>query len=171
MDEHGPGARDDGGGWALTSPDGRHRYLLGRRWGPGPLVLWVLGNPSSADGRADDPTVRRCAGFTAAHGGGGLLLVNLCAWRARDPRELARVAEPVGPGNADAVARAAAGTRGPVVLGWGARADPAHVATVLALLGDRPLHCLGTTRAGHPRHPLYVAASTVLRPWPGEVSR
>lgn len=29
-----------------------------------------------------------------------------------------------------------------------------------------PLHCLGTTRDGHPRHPLYFRADAQLVPWP-----
>lgn len=151
--------------WAETSRDGRYRYLLGRRWGDGPLMVWVLANPSTADALTDDPTVRRCVGFAGAHGSGGLLLVNLWGWRATDPRSLVRVPDPVGPGNDRAIAGALAASAGPVVLGWGSRADPSRVRAVLALLGERPRHCLGTTRDGHPRHPLYVPGVTRLRPW------
>ncbi len=28
-----------------------------------------------------------------------------------------------------------------------------------------PLYCLGTTKAGHPKHPLYLAADTPLVEW------
>lgn len=152
-------------GWATTSYDGRYRYLLGRSWGHGPRMLWVLANPSTADALDDDPTVRRCVGFATRHGYGGLLVVNLWAWRATDPRELARVADPVGRENDAFIAHATRASSGPVVLGWGARGERSRVDAVLALLGDRPVRCLGVTRSGHPRHPLYVSRTTRLRPW------
>lgn len=152
-----------------TTPDGdvegRYRYLLERRWGAGPTVLWVLANPSSADEERDDPTVRRCVSFARSAGSGGLLLVNLRAWRATDPRRLAEAPEPVGPDNDAAIRTALAATTGAVVVAWGVQRDAARVRTVFDLLGDRPTVCLGVTRGGHPRHPLYVPGSTRLRPW------
>ena len=154
-------------GWQRCSPDGRYRYLLGRRWAPGPLVLWVLANPSTADALADDPTLRRCVGFSAAHGYAGLLVVNLWAWRATHPRELQHVTDPVGPENDAWTAEAVAASDGPVVLGWGGQAEPGRTRTVLGLLAARPLRCLGVTSAGQPRHPLYVPSLRQLRPWAG----
>jgi hypothetical protein len=154
---------------AATAPSGdldaRYRYVLERRWGAGPAVLWVLANPSSADAERDDPTVRRCVSFARRDGAGGLVLVNLRAWRDADPRRLADVPDPVGPGNDAAVLTALAATTGPVVVAWGVQRDAGRVRTVVDLLGDRPTLCLGTTRDGHPRHPLYVPGSTRLRPW------
>ena len=150
---------------AELSPDGRYRYALRRTWGAGPEMLWVLANPSSADASSDDPTLRRCVRFARDHGCGGLAVVNLWAWRATDPRTLHGVADPVGPDNDRWIARLGRQVGGPVVLGWGVQASQERVATVLGLLGRRPKHCLGLTRAGHPRHPLYVPAETKLRPW------
>ena len=48
---------------ALFSRDRRFRYRLGRRWGDGAAVCFVLLNPSTADETREDPTVRRCIGF------------------------------------------------------------------------------------------------------------
>jgi hypothetical protein len=150
---------------AEVSPDGRYRYALRRTWAPGPQMLWVLANPSSADASSDDPTLRRCVRFARDHGCGGLAVVNLWAWRATDPRTLTTVADPVGPDNDRWITRLGRQVDGPVVLGWGVQASPARVASVLGLLGGRPKHCLGHTRAGHPRHPLYVRAETRLSRW------
>jgi hypothetical protein len=150
---------------AHVSPDGRYRYALRRSWADGPTMLWVLGNPSSADAASDDPTVRRCVRFARDHGCGGAVLVNLWAWRATHPRELDAVADPVGPDNDGWIAALGHHVDGPVVLGWGVQSAPARVATVLGLLGDRPKLCLGRTRDGHPRHPLYVSAATRLDRW------
>ncbi len=156
-------------GTAEVSSDGRYRYALHRTWDPGrPRMLWVLANPSSADAATDDPTLRRCVRFARDHGCGGLAVANLWAWRATCPDDLAHVTDPVGPDNDDWVATLGRQADGPVVLGWGVQ-RPQHagsrVASVLGLLGDRPKHCLGRTRDGYPRHPLYVHAATRLRPW------
>jgi hypothetical protein len=103
--------------------------------------------------------------FARDHGCGGLSLVNLWAWRATHPAELAGVVDPVGPDNDGWIAALARQVEGPLVLGWGVQPSRARVTTVLGLLGDRPRHCLGRTRDGHPRHPLYVSARTRLIPW------
>jgi hypothetical protein len=79
---------------------------------------------------------------------------------------LGAVADPVGPGNARAVALAlaGAGTGGVVVAAWGgwrARELPVDAAThrVLAMVRRRELRlvALARNRDGSPRHPLYVA--------------
>jgi hypothetical protein len=116
-------------------------------------------NPSTADAHHDDATIRRCIGFARSWGFGGVEIVNLFAYRARDPRELLRVADPVGPRNARfiqmAIARAAL-----VVLAWGAHPSVSRRAA-LSLPRAR---CLGLTRAGHPRHPLYLRRDARLVP-------
>jgi hypothetical protein len=153
-------------GAAEVSADGRYRYALHRTWASGrPSMLWVLANPSSADAATDDPTLRRCVRFAHDHGCGGLAVVNLWAWRATRPADLADVPDPVGPDNDRWITTLGRHADGPVVLGWGVQDAPVRVASVLGLLGTRPKHCLGLTRDGHPRHPLYVRAGTRLRPW------
>lgn len=147
-----------------------YRYLLTRTWDEGlPRVTWVMLNPSTADAFADDPTIRRCAAFARSWNAGGISVVNLFAFRATDPAELRRTADPVGDLNDEYVCRAC---RPPatVVAAWGAHGTAADraaaVARMLAAAQVR-LHCLGITRDGHPRHPLYVPASAVLQPYPG----
>lgn len=146
-----------------------YRYLLTRRWAPGPVMTWVMLNPSRADEALDDPTIRRCVRFAQAAGCSAIAVTNLYAWRTPDPRGLRRTADPVGPDNDSWIRTAVrAAADGPVVLAWGARAEPARAQAVLELLagilGQHPLQCLGTTAAGHPRHPLYLPATTPLQP-------
>jgi hypothetical protein len=43
-------------------------------------------NPSKADERENDPTIRKDIGFSARQGFGGLLKVNLSAFRSTDPK-------------------------------------------------------------------------------------
>jgi hypothetical protein len=81
---------------ALFSRDRRFRYRLGRRWGDGAAVCFVLLNPSTADETREDRTVRRCIGFARGRGYGALEVVNLYAYVATDPAELRRAGYPVG---------------------------------------------------------------------------
>lgn len=82
---------------AVLSPCGRYRYSLTRTWDSDPSeqekenghsrrLVFVLLNPSTADGRTDDPTVRRCTAFARDWGYEGVVLVNLFAIRGADPR-------------------------------------------------------------------------------------
>ena len=161
---------------ATISDDGLYRYDLTRRWGEGPVVLWIMLNPSTADGLQDDPTIRRCIGFTKAWGWNGLAVVNRYAFRSADPKALLSAKNPMGPENAaywrkwfdQAVfAVAAWGAWKPpkglppwgVDLSW---CNPMHFAG----RSNTPLYCLGTTKDGAPRHPLYVAAKQQREPWP-----
>ena len=65
---------------AEFSPDRVYRYALYRTWGRDKRrVLFVGLNPSTADESVDDPTIRRCKGFAADWGYGGLIMANLFA--------------------------------------------------------------------------------------------
>ncbi len=71
-----------------------YRYQLRRVWGPGPLVLFVMMNPSTADPLVDDPTVAKCGRFARKCGYGGLLVGNTFAYRATDQARLAELCPP-----------------------------------------------------------------------------
>ena len=149
-------------GGAVFSRDGRYRYRLWRRWKRSlPVVAFVMLNPSTADAQRDDPTIRRCIGFARRWGYGGIEVVNLFALRATQPRALQLAADPVGPRNAEHLARAARRAAA-VVAAWGA--DPAvgvRGAEIERRLSRR-LRCLGVTRSGAPRHPLYARGAANL---------
>ena len=84
-----------------------YRYRLERHWSGGEgLCAFIMLNPSTADARSDDPTIRRCIGFARRWGYGGLLVANLFARRATDPQELFAARDPVGGlANRDALLR------------------------------------------------------------------
>ena len=99
--------------------EGAYRYLLWRTWNAAlPRALWILLNPSTADERIDDRTLRRCRGFTASWRFGGLEVVNLFALRTPYPRDLYKAADPVGAAN-DRHIIAAAKRATCIVLAWG----------------------------------------------------
>jgi hypothetical protein len=148
---------------AIMSDDGLYRYSLSRRWGRGPRIVWIMLNPSRADGQVDDPTIRRCIGFSRAWGYGVMEVVNLYALRTPEPRVLREHPDPVGPENDRWIALAGRGAA-EIVLAWGAFPwAEERGSRVLELLSGREPRCLGLTRSGGPRHPLYVAGATTLR--------
>ncbi len=153
---------------ALWSPCMKYRYRLERRWQGGHgLLLYVMLNPSTATEAANDPTIARCARRAERLGFAGFIACNLFAWRETDPARLKRVADPVGPMN-DAVLVGAAREADLVLCAWGVhgshRGRGPAVARMLRAAGIA-LHHLGLTRAGHPRHPLYLPYDLSPRPW------
>lgn len=155
---------------AVLSPCGLYRYRLGRSWGPAHArVAWVMLNPSTADASVDDPTIRRCESFARTWHYSGMIVVNLYALRATDPKQLRGHPDPVGPDNS---AHLQAVLDDPtifhVVAAWGTSASPPQELNFRRLVRNagRRLYSLGTTKHGHPRHPLYVKGTTVLSPWP-----
>jgi len=151
---------------AVFSEDRQYRYRLTRTWGSsGTHATWIMLNPSTADALEDDPTIRRCIGFTRQWGLDGLIVVNLFALRATDPAELLRARAPIGDAN-DQFIREAVHPWSVVVAAWGAHPLAAvrsqQVLEMITAKAD--VGCLGTTKGGYPRHPLYIAADTPLEP-------
>ena len=56
-------------------------------------------NPSTADGETDDATIRVCRGRALRMGYGGIIVVNLFAYRATSPDNMECAADPFGPDN------------------------------------------------------------------------
>lgn len=151
--------------WAEISEDGSYRYLLGRRWTEGPECVFIMLNPSTADGTEDDPTIRRCISIAKKFGCGSLLVGNLYAFRATAPADLWKAAEPTG-GDRNTQALAELLNRGTVVISaWGAHARQTRVDEVFRLPRADRLMALGFTESGAPRHPLYVQADAELQRW------
>jgi hypothetical protein len=156
---------------ALLSEDGLYRYNLVRRWDSSlDRLAWVMLNPSTADGLKDDATIRRVERFTREWGYGSLVVVNLFAYRATDPKELTRRErwEVIGDDNDKAISREADGRD--VVLAWGSALPAGLKGRAAFVTGDiaevaRAMYCLGLTARGEPRHPLYLPANTELEKW------
>lgn len=164
------------GSWATTSMDNVYRYTLGRTLKRGighgyerRRVLFVMLNPSTADMMRDDPTIRKCKGFADRWGYRELEVANLFAYRATDPRALAKADDPVGPDN-DGAIRFTMSQADEIVVAWG-RSCPrnlrsrTHVVAALLATSGKPVRCLGTTQDGQPRHPLMLAYETPLIPF------
>lgn len=131
-------------------------------------VTFLMLNPSTADAFRLDPTVWRCISFARAWGADVLQVVNLFALRATDPRELYEPGADIGDGHlndGELVAACIGAGVAHVVGAWGAHGalrDRARVVLArLSRLNVRLEH-LGLTKRGHPKHPLYLKATTEL---------
>lgn len=144
---------------AVFSADRRYRYQLWRRWAEGGEYCCFIGlNPSTADENTDDPTIRRCIGFAKAWGYNALCMLNLFAFRATDPDIMKSEPEPVGEENDATLKRFTTGA-GIVIAAWGVHGT--HRERAGEVVAKFPnLHCLGTTKDGQPRHPLYLPKTT-----------
>lgn len=163
---------------SVFSADRRYRFRLERRWGPGPVALFVCHNPSIAGRRSDpddarteidDPTAARMMSFAWFWGCDGLLVGNLGALVSTHPDGLIGVPDPIGPDNdahivemaAQAVIRIAAWGAGPLAV----TSRASKVLDLLVQFGD--VHCLARTADGYPRHPLARGRHRVLdETWP-----
>ncbi|MBA4187570.1 MAG: hypothetical protein C0467_06080 [Planctomycetaceae bacterium] len=159
---------------ATISPCGLYRYDLKRTWDVElPTLVFCMLNPSTADGKEDDSTIIRCVGFAKQWGYGSIVVVNLFAFRSTDPNGLKTAADPVGPENDSYILEHARGRT--VIAAWGMtaitaklgaiRLRPAAVEKILAGFGK--VRCLGLTKAGQPKHPLYQASDSPILCYPG----
>lgn len=151
--------KGDAASVAIYSECERYRYLLTRTWdGDGRKALFVMLNPSTATEVQNDPTVERCERRARALGFGAFRVCNIFAWRDTDPRRMRQAADPVGPAN-DAAIRDSCHWADTVVCAWGTHGEYLNrgpeVETLMRKTGV-PLYHLGLSKAGHPKHPLYI---------------
>lgn len=162
--------KGDAASVAVYSDCERYRYLLTRTWDTqGPRALFIMLNPSTATEVQNDPTVERCERRARALGYGAFRVTNIFAWRATDPRELRACADPVGEANDVAIFDSLPWAN-LVLAAWGTHGSlldrgPAVEATLRK--AGRPVHHLGLTKDGHPRHPLYIAYAEQPIEWFG----
>lgn len=158
---------------ATLSLDERHRYSLFRRLtdaapAKARRLVFAMLNPSTADAVVDDPTIRRCMGFGRSWGFDRLDVVNLFSLRSTEPKALYGDASADGdPANIEAIADYARRAE-LTVCAWGAhgklRDRSAFVVCRLVNAGVS-IHHLGLTKAGQPRHPLYLPGDLQPTPW------
>ena len=157
---------------AVFSSCQSYRYWLRRRlsmWGV--PVAFIMLNPSTADHERNDPTVQRCETYARAWGASDLIVLNIFALRSTDPAGLKTVADPIGPLNAEAFHRGVAFCQahgGWGVAAWGEQGKFCNRNLVVRNYlrrCDLPLYCLGVTKAGEPRHPLYLRRDLKPKIW------
>lgn len=148
---------------ALFSKCMSYRYSLTRVWNPdnpkAGMVAFIGLNPSTADEHENDPTVTRCINYAKGWGMDGMYMLNIFAYRATDPKVMKAHPDPIGISN-DNILELITGDLDVckiAVAAWGVNGT--HLgrdAQVIKLLSNVKLKCLGVTKDGHPKHPLYL---------------
>lgn len=140
---------------------GNYRHILWRRWSEGPVVGFIMLNPSTADGTEDDPTVRKCMGFAWRWGMSGIVIGNVFQYRATKRSDLWKAPDPVGP-RANEYLSKVMRSSSMLVAAWGVLDHP----RATSIRRRFRLHHIGPlTKNGSPRHPLYLSYSEELHPW------
>lgn len=173
------------GSAAIISADKQHRYLLSRSWdSKKPTITFICLNPSRADAIRNDATITRCINFSADWGYGSMHFVNLYSIRTpyvtRKQLDVAPKIEgenfnplleilPVAIGSECnewliyAIKRSLT-----VVCAWGSwdftTVRAKEVYDMILQHGRGPV-CMGTNKAGTPKHPLYLPKTTKLIPF------
>lgn len=157
------------GNICVFSPCRTWRYVLRHYWGaPGDAekaVAWIALNPSTADENRLDPTLRRIRGFSADWGYNCFYMLNAFGFRATDPSDMRKAADPVGPDNDKWILEITAKTN-MTVCAWGRHgAFRGRDAALARLLSGRNLFCLERTKDGIPKHPLYLKSTLTPVPF------
>jgi hypothetical protein len=173
-DTHAP--KEDTHSFPLTGvfEEGPYRYRLWRIWDRAlPMVCWVMLNPGADDTLEDDLKVVK---FSRAWGYGGLVVVNLFAYRASDPSELLQAlnggTNVVGRFNDQHIMVAMDMCPKLTVAAWGSDGNMGCRAARMfklcreALGGGRVLHSLKVNGDGTPSHPLYLPDNSTPSPYP-----
>lgn len=154
--------------WAFMDPSGRFRWLLGRIWKPGPVMHFVMLNPSTADAERDDPTIRKCVGFADRAGCGSIWVTNLFSFRATDPADLLAEEGPIIGDQTDSYIRDCAVTATFTVAAWGAHSRKKKLRPRARAVSELLRWSVGLARVtalklaadGTPHHPLMLPYSS-----------
>lgn len=132
---------------------------FGAPFAPTTRVVFLMLNPSTADAFDDDPTIRECCKRAAGLGAGILEVVNLFALRSAYPQDLKKHAHGYRGDdliNNQQIMDACAGAT-MVIAAWGNEGILDHrdkFVRNLLKMWNVDLYHLGTTKDGHPKHPL-----------------
>jgi hypothetical protein len=147
----------------IFSHDRLYRYVLNHDCTPlicgSPRrIAWIGLNPSTADEISLDQTLAAVRRYSKRWGFSEIVMVNLFALRATDPRDLKRCSDPIGPDN-DKHLLAEVRLAERVIACWGDLGGlcgrDRQVCERLRDLGVA-LECLLTNKNGTPHHPLYL---------------
>jgi hypothetical protein len=116
-------------------------------------------NPSTADDKFEDATIRRCIAFSDRWGYSALYVGNLNPYRSTNPNLVEAMDEHIALYNTNHLIEMVH-LSDKIVCAWGTMG----VLRPPAFLGYNTWH-LGLTKGGYPKHPLYLSNDTTLTQW------
>lgn len=149
---------------AKFSECGKYRFWLIRTWKPqehDEHILMLIGlNPSTANAKSDDPTIRSIIRLAKENGYHGIVMTNLFPFITPYSRDLAMDIDPVHMELNDRCLQANA-AHCDVCFCWGnfSRIED-RAKTIIAMFPEAL--CFGKNKNGSPKHPLYLKANTQL---------
>jgi hypothetical protein len=145
----------EGNGAVFNDTNNRlYRYALWRIWKEEKgLVMFIGLNPSTANERDNDPTIRRVMSFAYNWGFGGVVMANIYGLISPYPEALQACEDPIG-GN-DQWVEALGKYCHRVVFAWGKFKQAAKWSQPLIEMFPDAF-ALKINKDGTPRHPLYV---------------
>lgn len=149
---------------------GKYRYSLTRIWDISKSqVLFIMLNPSTADDKQDDPTIRRCINFAKLWGYGGIYVCNLFAFRTTNPKELLKTDNPFGDKNIWHIRRLVDRVD-KVICAWGNRSILKKILkgqneiNLIRFIGEK-IYVIDLSKDGTPKHPLYLKSNLIPIRW------
>ena len=142
---------------AEFSIDKKERYSLKREWDKSKnKILYIMLNPSFADDKNDDPTIRRLINFTKKFNYGGFLVGNIFTTITPNPKELDK-SKGMSDKNFEELIKLI-NKVDQIVYAWGSSIEEPQLLKKLVLNPK----CFGKNLNGTPKHPLYVPSQTKL---------
>ena len=142
---------------AEFSIDKKERYSLKREWDKSKnKILYIMLNPSLADDKNDDPTIRRLVSFTKKYNYGGFLVGNIFTTITPNPKELDK-SKGMSDKNFEELIKLI-NKVDQIVYAWGSSIEEPQLLKKLVLSPK----CFGKNVNGTPKHPLYVPSQTKL---------
>ena len=140
---------------AILSEDRKYRYVLSRIWDESkPLVVIIGLNPSTADEKDDDNTIKKCINFSKNWGYGGLYMWNLFAFRATAPSDMFNASSPIGEENSKYIEKYSK-LSDKVICAWGNNGNFKNRSKEVLLNIENKFY-LKLNKTGEPAHPLYL---------------
>ena len=142
---------------AEFSIDKKERYSLKREWDKSKnKILYIMLNPSLADDKNDDPTIRRLINFTKKFNYGGFLVGNIFTTITPNPKEIDK-SKGMSDKNFDKLLNLI-NKVDKIVYAWGNSVEePQHLKELI--LSPK---CFGKNLNGTPKHPLYLPKNSKL---------
>lgn len=142
---------------AEFSIDKKERYSLKREWDKSKnKILYIMLNPSFADDKDDDPTIRRLINFTKKFNSGGFLVGNIFTTITPNPKELDK-SKGMSDKNFEELIKLI-NKVDQIVYAWGSSIEEPKLLKKLVLNPK----CFGKNLNGTPKHPLYLPSQTNL---------